>query len=351
MTNAAQWNVRGHVQTLQTEFAEWDLTREEWQAPRHSNLAHFHRDGRISGTEHHNPDGSISRSSYNYDETGRLTETQSRMDDGPIHRTIYHYDDSGRLIRTVRVDENGIQRDSETYSYDEGGRKTKVQIPPRLEPNTDYFFGIEGTELGYGATDAATMTTLYNDSQQPAEALFHDANHRLLRRVIFTRDSAGRLVKEEMQLGTEQTPFPEFEKALENAPPEERAQAAAMLANLFGANRIMSSTTNAYDENGRRVEGHVRMGEMWEERKTYRFDEHDNPIGETTEQIRRDMNPDEAGNLPPSNEISTHQQVRFEYQYDAHGNWTERVVSVRLEQNPDFQRSNVERRKISYYPA
>ena len=61
------------------------------------------------------------------------------------------------------------------------------------------------------------------------------------------------------------------------------------------------------------------------------------------------MNPDERGNLQASNEISTHQQVRYLYQYDTHGNWTERVVSVRLERNPDFQRSNIERRKISYY--
>src|SRR5439155_14081472 len=46
-----------------------------------------------------------------------------------------------------------------------------------------------------------------------------------------------------------------------------------------------------------------------------------------------------------------HKQVRYKYQYDTHGNWTERVVSVRLEQNPDFQRSNIERRKISYYAS
>lgn len=63
------------------------------------------------------------------------------------------------------------------------------------------------------------------------------------------------------------------------------------------------------------------------------------------------MNPDEAGNPQPSNEVSNRQQVRFAYQYDVHGNWTERVVSVRREQNPDFQRSNIERRKISYYDA
>ena len=43
------------------------------------------------------------------------------------------------------------------------------------------------------------------------------------------------------------------------------------------------------------------------------------------------------------------QHVRFEYQYDAHGNWTERVVSQRLEPNADERPSNIERRTISYY--
>jgi len=99
------------------------------------------------------------------------------------------------------------------------------------------------------------------------------------------------------------------------------------------------------------VEQYTQMAGMSERRTIYRFDEHDNPIEQTTQEVRCDMNVDEAGNPPASNEISTHQQVRYQYQYDTHGNWTERAVSVRLEQNPDFQRSNIERRKISYYAS
>ena len=40
---------------------------------------------------------------------------------------------------------------------------------------------------------------------------------------------------------------------------------------------------------------------------------------------------------------------RFEYVYDAQGNWTERIVSHRVEPNPDFQRGNIERRALTYY--
>jgi hypothetical protein len=41
--------------------------------------------------------------------------------------------------------------------------------------------------------------------------------------------------------------------------------------------------------------------------------------------------------------------VRFEYQYDAYGNWTERVVWARMEPDSDERRSNIERRAITYY--
>ena len=63
------------------------------------------------------------------------------------------------------------------------------------------------------------------------------------------------------------------------------------------------------------------------------------------------MQIDEEGNVRPAMESSHKQNVRFEYRYDAQGNWTERVVWIRLEPNPDFHRSNVERREIIYYAA
>ncbi|PYS44210.1 MAG: hypothetical protein DMG13_34185 [Acidobacteria bacterium] len=341
MNGVAQWNVYGPVETLQTEFAEWDLLNEEWQTPRHSSLARFHRDRRIDEREHHNPNGSVSRTSYIYDESGRMIETRSRLDDGPIHKTLYLYDGAGRPLRTVRVEENGIQHDFEICSYDESGRKSKVSIAPKLEPHVGYYFSLEGTETSFGATGAVTMTTLYDDREQPAEALLHDANQFVLRRVQLTRDSAGRLVKEEIQLGEE--------RPAEQPPDMTPAQMAAIVAQVFGAARIMSSTTYAYDEAGRRVERRTQMGGLSEERTTYRFDDHDNPVEETTEDIRREMNLDETGKLHSSKEIIHRRQVQYEYECDGHGNWTKRVVSVRLEENPDFQRSNVERRKITYY--
>jgi hypothetical protein len=42
-------------------------------------------------------------------------------------------------------------------------------------------------------------------------------------------------------------------------------------------------------------------------------------------------------------------QTRFEYHYDEHANWTERIVWSRHDSQADFRRSNLIRRTISYY--
>jgi hypothetical protein len=281
---------------------------------------------------------------------GRLQEVRFAMNDGAICKSRYLYDEGGRLARVVSMDQGGIERESEAYSYSEDGKKTKVFFIPKQEPNVEFLYGIESTEHLYGAAGVTAITTRYEDRGQPDEVLFHDQDHRLLRRVTFTRDSTGRLVREEMHLG-EQMPFPDIEKQLENAPPGAGEAAVALFANLFGPQNIMSSTTYAYDGKGRLLERRTRMGELGDHRSTFHYDDHDNTIEETAEQISREMRIDGKGNLHPSKDNSSIQNVRFEYSYDAQGNWTERVVWSRLEPNPNFERSNVERREITYYAA
>lgn len=348
MSDLASWKVHGPVHTLRTEFAEWDLSLEQWQAARNSNLVRFHPDGRISESEGYNPDGSIARSSYVYDASGRLQETRFWMNDDAISKGIYFYDERGRITRIAGVDQGGKEHESEAYSYSPDGKKMKVYFVPKQYSDGAFGYGIEGTTHSYGAPGATTITTRYDDRGQPEEVLFYDDGQRLLRRVIFTRDTTGRLMREEMHFG-EQLPFPGMEKELENAPPKDRERAMAMLANLFGSKKVMSSTTYEYDGQGRLLGRRMRMGELADHRTTFRYDDHDNPIEETSEDTSREMQMDEEGNLHPTKETSNIQNVRFEYRYDAQGNWTERVVWSRWETNPNFERSNVERREITYY--
>ena len=57
----------------------------------------------------------------------------------------------------------------------------------------------------------------------------------------------------------------------------------------------------------------------------------------------------DAGTVTIDEKPSRIQHVRFEYRYDAHGNWTERVVWQRMEPDADERRSSIERRTIDYY--
>jgi hypothetical protein len=347
VSDLANWDVHGPVHTLRTEFAEWNLSLERWQAARHFTLVRFDPDGKITESESHNPDGSVSRSSYAYD-AGRLQEARFGMNGDPTGNNIYFYDECGRLTRVVSVDRNDAERESEAYSYSQDGNRTKVYFVPKLEPDAGFVYGIEGTAQSYDAAGATTITTRYQDRAQPDEVVFYSADQRVLRRVIFTRDGTGRLMKEEMHLG-EQTLFPDIEKELENVSPGARSAAVAAIADLVVAKNVMSSTTYAYDGKSRLLERRMRLGELGDHRTTFRYDDFDNLIEETSEHTSREVQVDEEGNLHTTKENSDTQNVRFEYRYDAQGNWTERVACSRLQPNPSFERSNIVRREITYY--
>ena len=63
------------------------------------------------------------------------------------------------------------------------------------------------------------------------------------------------------------------------------------------------------------------------------------------------MQSDESGNSHLANETSQTNRSHHDYQYDAYDNWTERIASSGSDNASPLQRSNVERREISYYPV
>jgi len=348
MNDLAKWNVHGPVQTLRTEHVEWDLSLEQWKVPEYFGLVRFHPEGRISESESHNRDGSVSRSTYVYDTAGRMQELQFGMNGVPTGKNIYSHDESGRLLRIVNVEQDGTQRESEACSYSPDGKMIKVNFVPKRAPNLGSAYGIVCTEQSYTADGAPIVTTRYDIGARPDEALIYDDDRRLLMRVIFTRDSSGRLASEEMHRG-EPIPFPDGLKELEHAPEGAREAVAAAFAKVFGAQAVMSSTTYSYDARGRLAERSMRRGEFGGHRTTYRYDDRDRLIEESNETTSRRMQMNEQGNLSPTKETSNVQHFRFEYEYDVQGNWTERVAWIRTEPNPNFERSNAVRREVTYY--
>ena len=356
MSDLAKWKVQGPVKTLKSEFATWDRDREEWQAVEHVTLRCFHPDGAVSNTDAHNPDGTIAHSRWLRDDAGRTIEFQSWMNDGPIGRTVYVYDEGGRPVRTMHLGPDGASTEVEVYYYDSDGRKTKVKFLPRNVADSECStsgacgattgYSIEGTDSAYGAPGASTMTTTYDESDLPTKVSFHDGNGHPLSYVILMRDSAGRLISEEFHQ-RERSPFQTFLD--DKDPPEQRERLAALFNAVFGDGFF--STTYRYDAKGRLMTREHRMGNLGGDLTTCRYAERDDPVEETTEHRTREASFDETGNVKYSSERIDVQHNQLEYLYDAHGNWTERIVSFRSDSEPTFQRSNIERRVITYYPT
>jgi len=352
MSDLARWELRGPVRTLRTQFAEWNPDTGDWWRLENRFVAMFRKDGQLSEIEHHNPDGSVPREVRVYDDAGRLTEHQWWSNDVLTGRVVRTYDVRGRSASAVTVDAHGTTHETERCQYDDHGRKTKVVVLPVAEINgatcstgsCGTTYGVEGTDVAYSAPGATTSTTIYDEHERPSEVTFHDANRALVSRVVFSRDQDGRLLSERMEFAG---PGGLFGSAFDaRVTDHERASMMALLETVFD-NQTFSRATYAYDEKGRRIETVRRMGKLSEERVTVRYDDLDNPVEEVRSDAHREMRMDD-GVVKSEERPSLVQHVRFEYQYDAYGNWTERIVWQRMEPDIDERPSNVERRTIAY---
>jgi hypothetical protein len=340
----AKWNVHGPVASLKTELAEWDLHSGYWKPAGHFTVATFRRDGAISSTDGYYPGGSVAHSRWIYDESGRLMESRSWMNDDTPHRSLYLYDDAGRLVRTFAVGLDVAETDVETSSYDAEGRRTKVSVLGSRAGNVSY--AIEGTNMGLGAPGAVRVVVTYDHNDLPVKEVFEDAKQNPVRQVIMRRDSAGRLVKVEMHMG-DPSMFSIFGHSDQPISGEADKALSLMMGSLGG---IFSETHYAYDVQGRLIERTGSMFSLGLDRTTYCYGDGDDPIEETNEHSHREASLAEDGTLQYTPDKVAAQQNRFEYRYDDHGNWVEKTVLIRPEENAGFQASNIERRVITYHP-
>ena len=300
---------------------------ETWLVSHYLTIVTFRPDGQVNEGEHHNPDGSIARWAHAYDDEGRLTEARSWTDDGPRSSVVYSYDQAGRRTRSVHVAPDGIRRESE-IGVNHAGRKTKTIFLPDLRPAQP---GSQVAVVGCGIGD---------DSDDTDEAVLYDVNQRLIHRVVRSRDQDGRLLSLVVHFGGE-TPFPDFPGELGKVPPEDHARLVTLLTQVFG-DRTFARTDYAYDEKGRLMERTIRMGSLSEDRTTFTYNDRDNPIVEVSEHHSRSAGMEPTASSTPATREREAQHTRFDYQYDDHGNWTERIVWSRTGEGADFQRSNVD---------
>jgi hypothetical protein len=316
----AEWKLRGPVRTLRSEHAAWDASLGTWQAPRSSLIVTFRRDGQASASESPNSESSSTGWARVYDDDGRLREQRFWSNDVPRITMVYSYDTLGRLETAESVTPDGTRRQTETCRYDEAGRRARTIFLPRLPAAASIGVGVSVNEQEDGTL---------------SESVVHDADGRLVQRVVFLRDQQGRVLTEVVHVGGGNVP----------------ADVLAVMDMAF-ADEVFSKTEYTYDVNGRLIEKAMSMGILSEEHWAFQYDDHDNLIAETSIRRSREVETDDHGEVLSSKEEPVIQQhSRFQYQYDSHGNWTERVVSYRLDPQTEFRRSNIERRTITYYDS
>ncbi|HEX4997870.1 MAG TPA: hypothetical protein VFY29_06570 [Terriglobia bacterium] len=342
-TLSMKHDLRGDVQTLRSELSEWDSDAEVWKQPLRVTHQQFRADGQVRETVDQVAE-SVSRTTYSYDDAGRLSEIQSRANDWST-RTIIEYDDRGRPVRMASPD--AAEGGSTVWRYDADGRKTKVESVPAHDPGGSVVFPVEGAEQAYGAPGAATITTLFDEQDRPSEALFHDREGQLILRLALIWDEAGRLVSEESCMAGS-LPFAS-DGQLEHVPEGVRAALDDAFRRLFLETAIMSRATYRYDSLGRRIERISSTLGMTEDRTLWEYADHQEPVREMHYISLRSVNIDSSG-THPSVEKSSQYECRFDYKFDAVGNWIERVVSMRSGAEAQVHNSNIERREIRYAP-
>jgi hypothetical protein len=320
--------VPGAARTVRKEWAaEWDLTDEVWKTPRWVTIEEFRPDGKLLVSEMRNPDGSVCRSVNSYDDAGLLTATEFQNGD-TSSTSVNFYDDRGRLIRQVDHAPDGSERVGAEYVYAADGSYTRVMYLPHMEGNVMYCSFIEDIDYSFSAPGTTTMTSAFDRQGRASELLVKDAEGSVVRRLVVTRDEAGRLVKDELFLG---------DLPLEPNIP------------MFGAGASFITTEYTYDERGRRVDMVRRMFDLSEQRETTQYDDRGNWTKTTSETDHREAQVHDEGAVELGAATVNRQQSRCTHTFDARGNWTERVTSQRYGENPDFTPVSMERREIVYY--
>lgn len=264
----------------------------------------FRRDGQWTERWHRNPDGSEWTIVRRYDPDGRLIEEEQT---GPPAQTLaYSYDAEGRLARidvrlpdgTERVQESFLYRDDQTSAI------TLYIDPPLREKKVV----VSVESMLHMSIDAVCIMTIRDSGKKLIKKVLYDADGRVIRRVLFRYDGDGRLVEEgEIDFGD---------------------HLRADMRNSF-----------RYDAEGHCIETDSYWGEFGGQRKTRSYNE------------RGDLKEERVEPLP--GRVVLHERVpwsaHYDYEYDAHGNWTSRTEQVQRLDSGAPIRSEVTRRKLKYW--
>jgi hypothetical protein len=254
-----------------------------------------------------------------YAADGRLMVWRGRTLRGSVER-VYSNDAAGKL---VSITGTGSDITDEVH-YDDQGRRTEMRtVPPRPGRETNAFsteimFDVaeEGDDLNRGGT----VTTRYNDDDQPVESLVRDTHGLLLTRITHNY-ADGRLVSEMLVRGNFDLPkeFLEGPSGGQLSEQQQRALRAQMKEMLSQSGFDRAERSYFYDGQGRVARLLTLIGTSRQETTTT-YNEHGDKAGIIT--IHSGSLLHDNSKLPSDSRF----EIRYLYEYDTHGNWTEQTT-------------------------
>lgn len=271
-------------------------------------------------------------------EDGKILFWQGNICGGPKserQERQYFYDTSGRILSI----QGGIGDHIDNFQY-EHGRKIRVRTVPARPaarrgehvPSVNVIF--ESTEEGRVLSEGGTVTTVFNDWDEPAESEVRDTEANVLAKIIHEYDSDGQLMREE--LIQHRSEFGLLKKLREAVYARIRKELQAHDLSMRGERLYV------YNQQGRATEMHCQMG-GYTQKTLFTYNDH----GDPSESVLR------ASGGPAGLAVGRPKDLEFlhvyVYVYDQHGNWTEQTTSSRLGEDESFRNSSTYRRQLVYY--
>ena len=204
------------------------------------------------------------------------------------------------------------------------------------------------------------ITAIYDGNDQPTEAQIRDGEGRIVSRFVLTYDANGRILEEKHIM---ENPFLLVADKLAERQPRFNELNAAQLEGMNTAMKLVmrggpsAGITYAYDAQGRVTE--MRARNSWFDNVTaISYNEHGDQTAKRStvtpaESVVTACSMDPNGTIIPervatepteSPDLFRENEVRYEYEYDSYGNWTQQT------ENPDRPHHvHVRHRQLTYY--
>jgi len=211
-------------------------------------------DGKLLTTRTVQSDGSEWVTTQTYDTEGRLVKTASGKLGEPGTESVYAYDEVGRLLSITNSSEKGNRTD---FRCDEQGRKTTIQTfdPKTLQSRQNSMFGgspWDAAQAGFGVHAGGKVTTIYGENDKPTEAQVHDAEGRIVSRLVRIYDANGRIMEEnQIQENPALLMVDEFSAEQQVALDDKQLEAMNKAMKSMLSGRSGTRKTYTYDPQGR----------------------------------------------------------------------------------------------------